>query len=64
MAIGGKDYCGDSLPRPQKELKTRSSRTIWESVQGLCRLILGLYRVSNFYILPGVWGAHNLPSTM
>ena len=42
-------------PDPQRDLRIRSPRTIWEIIRDYGGVIMGLYRGSNFWILPGVW---------
>ena len=39
----------------QKDLKLRSPRTIGEIYKDYIGVVMGLYRGSNFEILPGVW---------
>ena len=45
-------------PDPQKDLKIRSPRTIGELYKDYIGAIKGLYRGSNFKILPRVWVGH------
>ena len=49
------EIIGDYYPDPQRDLKIRSPRTIWELYKDYIGVLMGLYRGSNLWILPGVW---------
>ena len=50
---------GHTYPDPQRDLRNRSPRTILDFFKDYIGAIMGLYRGSNFWILPGVWVYYN-----